>query len=167
MEAFKKVLATFPNSRLVIAGTGDLPEILQAAAPHWAHITLTGFINPDALKQLYAVADVGVMPSLMEQCSYTAIEMRFHKIPIIVSAVDGLDEMYEHEVDALKVPVHYTSKGIRILQPEEIAKSIIRLLKDEALAKQLAENSHEKGLQLFTAERMGEEYLKIIEEMAT
>lgn len=43
------------------------------------------------------------MMSLQEQHSYAAIEMAMFGMPMIITAVDGLDEMFVDEISCLKV----------------------------------------------------------------
>jgi glycosyltransferase involved in cell wall biosynthesis len=165
IDAFKQLLKRKSDCRLVLIGTGTLGEVLRAAMPVWSKITLTDFIGREWMQKWYAVADVGILPSLMEQCSYTAIEMRFWKIPLIISAVDGLDEMFEHEEDCLKLPVHYDEKGERTLNYLEIAQNLYRLLTEPALCYRLTQNGYQKAIEKFTIERMGSEYMQVIETM--
>lgn len=165
VDAFKQLLEKIPDCRLVLVGTGTLGEVLRAAMPVWSKITLTDFMNREWMQKWYAIADVGVLPSLMEQCSYTAIEMRFWRIPLIVSAVDGLDEVFEHEVDCLKIPVHHDQRGERILEPSEIREAMHRLITDRALCNQLIGNGYKKALKRFTLEKMGGSYLEIVRKL--
>lgn len=165
IDAFKQLLKRNSNCRLVLIGAGSLSEVLRASMPVWCKITLTDFMSREWLQKWYAIADVGILPSLMEQCSYTAIEMRFWRIPLIVSAVDGLDEMFEHEKDCLKLPVHYNEKGERILNPVEIEEYLYRLLTEPSFCSQLIERGYQKAVEKFTLEKMGSEYLKVIQNL--
>jgi len=165
VEAFKILLQTQPNCRLVIAGTGHYPEILKAAEGIWHKVTLTGFINSEWMQKWYTVASLAVLPSIMEQCSYTAIEFRFFKIPAIVSAVDGLDEMFEDEVDCLKLPLHYDKAGNREFKPIELADRMLRLLNNKPLADRITMQSFQKAMDYFTSEKMAASYVKVIGQM--
>lgn len=51
----------------------------------------------------YSICDIGLMVSLQEQHSYATIEMVMFGMPMIITAVDGLDEMFVDEVSSLKV----------------------------------------------------------------
>jgi glycosyltransferase involved in cell wall biosynthesis len=84
--------------------------------------------------------------------------MRFHRLPMIVSAVEGLDEMFEDGFDALKIPVHYDESNFISFAIEEICNRLISVLEDEVLAERLSQNAYVRALQTFTAERMVAEY---------
>lgn len=165
IESFKKLLETMPNTRLVLIGTGALGDIIKAAMPVWSRVTLTNLISRDWVQKWYAIADAGVLPSLMEQCSYTAIEMRFWRVPLIVSAVDGLDEMFEDGVDCLKIPVCHDDNGERTLNPKDITKRLLHLLSDAELCRRITENGYQKAVKTFTLDRMGREYIEVLERM--
>jgi len=62
-----------------------------------SRITITGTFSKKQLADYYTMADVGVVPSYVEQCSYTTIEMMLFKLPIVASQVDGLKEMITEE----------------------------------------------------------------------
>ena len=66
---------------------------------------MLGVVSFNELKKLYSESTIGIIPSLHEQCSYVAIEMSMFGLPIIVSDVDALSEMFEDEINALKIPL--------------------------------------------------------------
>ena len=63
----------------------------------------TGKLSKQELYQFYQIADVGVMLSKHEQCSFVAIEMMMHGIPIIASDSTGLDEMVSDGINGYKI----------------------------------------------------------------
>lgn len=166
MKAFTKVAYEQENVKLIIAGKGDFAEFIPLAAPHWSKVVFTGELSAEQIKELYIVSDIGVLPSLQEQCSFTAIEMRFHKLPIIVSSVDGLDEMFVDGEDAMKLKVYFDDNGIKYLKEAELAEKLIFLLKNNNYAKKIIARSYNKALRLFTSRPMQESYLKVINQLA-
>lgn len=165
IEAFLSLLSKISDARLVLIGSGDFEEFIPLAAPCWTRVTFTGKLSSKEILKWYRIADMGVLPSLHEQCSFTAIEMRFHKIPLIVSSVDGLEEMFTHEYDALKLSVQLDKEGKKKLDVAELETYMKRLLKDRNFAMQLAANGHKVALENFTVERMHQDYLKVLETM--
>ena len=57
----------------------------------------TGRLNKEQVYDFYQIADIGVMPSMHEQCSYVAIEMMMFGLPMIISTTTGLKEMMPNE----------------------------------------------------------------------
>lgn len=158
ISAFKLLLARIPEARLVVIGIGQIQESLELVQPFWSAVTFTGKLNYAQIEDFYAMADVGAMPSTQEQCSISSIEMRFHRLPMIVSAVEGLDEMFDDGFDALKIPVHYDDSQIITFAADEICDRLVSVLEDQPLADALAENAYAKAVQTFTSERMTAEY---------
>ncbi|MGO4294006.1 glycosyltransferase [Chitinophaga sp. RAB17] len=165
VEAFKKLLVKHPDARLVMAGTGTLNEVLKAAMPYWSKVTLTDYLTREWVMKWYAIADIGILPSYMEQCSFTAIEMRSWKVPLIVSGVDGLDEMFDDHVDCLKVPVKYNEKGNRYLDPEDICSAMDLLLSNDHLRLQLTAAGYNRARETFCLEQMGNAYMEVLSEI--
>lgn len=96
LAAFKDIQKINPEARLIIAGTGNFAQILEEAYPCWKQVTLTGFVPKETLYELYAIADVGVVPSIHEEFGYVAIEMMLNKLPVIVHNTTGLSEIADN-----------------------------------------------------------------------
>ena len=113
IEAFRQVIRKNPNSRLVIVGDGDYDKYLKQCAGIWSYVVLTGKVEKEVLYTFYQIADVGVLPSFHEQCSYVAIEMLMHGLPLIGTGSTGLKEMVEgmhclplkEEDDSVDLPI--------------------------------------------------------------
>lgn len=118
-------------------------------------ISLHGRVERDELIALYRRADIGVIASLQEQCSYAAIEMCMMGLPIITTAVDGLDEMFEDEVNALKVPVHFSRIRGLFVDVDYYAQCLVRLTQNERLRANLGQSARLLYLSHYTLEQMG------------
>ena len=93
IEAFKRVQAEIPDVKLIIAGAGNFTRCFDTASPCWSHIVFTGFVPKEQLYELYAIADVGIIPSIHEEFGYVATEMMLHELPVIVNNTTGLREI--------------------------------------------------------------------------
>lgn len=102
IEAFKLFIKEEPESRLFIVGDGLLDVYTRKCDPAWSKITFTGKLDYEKVQELYQIADLGILPSLQEQCSFVAIEMLMYGLPTIVSAAPGLDEMFEEGVNTFR-----------------------------------------------------------------
>ncbi|MPM06814.1 D-inositol-3-phosphate glycosyltransferase [bioreactor metagenome] len=132
INAFKEVIALNPECRLVIVGDGNFAEYLKMAKDLWNKIVFTGWLPKEDLCLFYQVADIAVLPSVHEQCSYVAIEMMGFKLPIISSPAYGLREMidlYDNGIivetrekeDQMLISSH--ALGVAILEALKIEKS--------------------------------------------
>ena len=61
----------------------------------WGKVIFTGKLRKDQLYRFYQIADIGVLPSCQEQCSYVGIEMLMHGIPLVGTDAMGISEMIE------------------------------------------------------------------------
>ena len=95
---FKKVLKELSvdeNLKLVVVGGGEYGRLLSLYPEINTHLILMGEVhNVSIIDELYCIADIGILPSYIEQCSYTAIEMMMHGIPIVGLYSFGLKEMF-------------------------------------------------------------------------
>ena len=99
IEAAPLVLLEHPQAKFVIAGTGSALAELRRRA--WEigvgdKVLFTGFIPDDDRDRLYKVAACAVFPSLYEPFGIVALEAMAAKVPVVVSAVGGLQEVVSH-----------------------------------------------------------------------
>ncbi len=128
-------------------------------------IEMLGVITFDDLKKLYMRNMIGIIPSLHEQCSYVAIEMSMFGLPLIVSDVDALSEMFEDEVNALKIPLVFDKDFGLELDEHKLADAIIRMMSDGGLRQRISENAIKNYQQNFTLEKMIENTIKICDQL--
>ncbi len=128
--------------QLVIAGTCS-PIVWKKIQSKYSSIDIRylGQVTFDVLRGLYSTCTIGVIPSLHEQCSYVALEMAFFGLPMIVSKVDALAEMFEHEKTALFVPYVFDPDFGLSANKSVFANNIIKLLKNGDLRGKLSENA--------------------------
>ena len=81
---------------VTIVGEGPARDRLerQAAAVSRGRVAFAGW-RPDVV-QLLARSDCVCLPSRWESCPYAALEAMAAERAIVASAVDGLDELVEH-----------------------------------------------------------------------
>ena len=139
IEAAQKVLTKFDNVKFIMAGSGDMIEPIMklAAAAGIAHkVLFTGFLKGDAVKKIYQMADLYVMPSVSEPFGIAPLEAISHDVPVIISKQSGVSEVIRH---ALKVDFWDT---------DEMANKIISVLKHPPLGRTLRQNAEDEVKQL-------------------
>ena len=117
-------------------------------------IEFTGKIDMLQLRDLYKEADIGIIGSLQEQCSYAAIEMMMFGLPIISTDVDGLSELFIDNVDALIVPTHFHPQGGLQVDFVKMSDSILSLIENPALRKRIGQNARHTYKNNYTAKKM-------------
>ncbi len=125
IKALKDILKIIPTTHLIIAGNGNFKECMKAASQIWKHITFTGYISKQQLYELYAIADIGIVPSIYEEFGYVAVEMLINKLPIIVHNNTGLKEI----TDNGRIGKSFSFNRKRNLYP--LKNAIIDLLKEK------------------------------------
>lgn len=148
IKAFKKLLKTNPNTHLILAGDGNYSQWLAEAAECCTKVTFTGRLCKKAIKELYQIADIGVMPSIHEEFGLVAIEMMMHKIPIITGNTGGLSEIIENDINGLKVQIKI-SKGKRTISPQLLSANIKLLVENEQLASEIGNNGRKSFLEKY------------------
>ena len=97
--------------------------------------------------------------------AHFCIEMSMFGMPMIVSDVDALSEMFEDEVNALRIPLVFDEDFGLELDEEKLADAIIRLIDDEALRLKLSTNAIKNYQERFTLEKMIENTINVYEQL--
>ncbi len=101
VNAWPRILATFPKARLVIAGTGDNLESVKHQARALGlqqQVMFAGFISDEDRQRLYATANLAVFPSIYEPFGIVALEAMAASCPVVVASTGGLAEVVQlHE----------------------------------------------------------------------
>lgn len=141
LDALNKVRQKGYHVSLTIAGTytSVFRDKIQQNYPDVETILL-GRIPFEELKKYYQESDVGIIASLQEQASYVAVEMSMYGLPVVTTAVDGLDETFTDEVNALKVNTKFSPVLGLSVDVEMMATQIIRLITDSELRNRLGRN---------------------------
>lgn len=143
IRAFKTVLKSYQNCQFIIAGEGLFAIHMKECEDIWSHITWTGLISQEKLFNLYSIADIGLMPSFHEQCSFVAIEMMMHGVPLIASTSTGLKEMVEDGITGFHIPViEYPNK--MEIDSSLLAEKILYLLQHPEERKYMKNNARKR-----------------------
>lgn len=98
VNAFERLLEQNKNARLVAIGTSYVNVKISSSVS--SRIIYTGHISAAEVGKWYSIADIGVVPSYYEQCSYVGIEMLMYGVPIVASDGFGINNMFEDGVNA-------------------------------------------------------------------
>ena len=108
LEAMGEVIRWFPDSRLVVCGTGPMLDELRATARGAGvegHVTFAGLVDNQTVARYDRAADVFVLPSLLEACPTVALEALACGTPVVSSDNPGGVELNElFGIDVTIVP---------------------------------------------------------------
>jgi glycosyltransferase involved in cell wall biosynthesis len=126
VRAMPRILAKYPNTRLLVAGKNSqslYPLAYELGVEQ--SVDFLGFITDEQRDCLYQVVDAAIFPSLYEPFGIVALEAMAHGCSVIASDTGGLAEVVEHETSGLTV---YPD------DPLSIAWAVDRLFGDPAAA---------------------------------
>ena len=135
IEAAAKVLKVCPNTRFVMAGSGDM---MNRCVRYVAKLGIadrfyfTGFLRGDDVQKMFALSDVYVMPSVSEPFGISPLEAMKTDVPTIISKQSGVAEVLKY---AIKVD---------FWDVNALADAMYGLLKYPALSRLAAEKGREE-----------------------
>ncbi|HBK40889.1 MAG TPA: hypothetical protein DDZ57_04890 [Porphyromonadaceae bacterium] len=136
IDAFKLLLKIYPNSKLIISGTGDFTTCLESSNPVWSKIVFTGFVKKAQLYELFSICDIGIVPSIHEEFGLVALEMMMNSLPLIVGKTSGLDEIVTNDCGC-KIKISDESKESAI----DLMNAMVKLLRKRTDAENFATNA--------------------------
>ena len=128
-------------------------------------VRLLGLLSYAELTALYRSCDIGVIASLQEQCSYAALEMMMHGLPVVTTLVDGLGELFRDGTDALGVGTRFSPVLGLSADVEQMARQIGRLIDDAALRRRLGQEARRTFERRYTLPAMMARIAELYREM--
>ncbi|HLF78331.1 MAG TPA: glycosyltransferase family 4 protein [Dehalococcoidia bacterium] len=149
--------ANDPEGRflVLVGGEGHYRDALEANTPTAlsGHARFLGRVADPS--ELYAAADVFVLPSYEEGFGLVFVEAAFHGTPSIGTRVGGIPEaIIDGETGILVEPK----------DPQNLARAIERIAADAQLRERLGKRALERAQSEFTVELMAERYEKVLLE---
>ncbi|MBO7446059.1 MAG: glycosyltransferase [Bacteroidales bacterium] len=148
VETAKMVLDRAPNVRFVLAGDGDMMQVVIDRVAELGisdRFHFTGFLRGTDIDKMFGMSDVYVMPSISEPFGISPLEAMQSKVPVIISKQSGVSEVLNYAIkvdfwdinamaDAIYGILHYPSLyNILSVKGQEEANN----LKWEDVAKRL------------------------------
>lgn len=127
LKAVALVKKTYPAIRCALVGsTHGYMSYENLVKPIAANLIYTGQITQKELNYWYAAADVGILSSYTEQCSFAALEMMNSGVIIVSSDGNGLRDMFKNAKNAYVAHIDSIMKVD--LYSKKLANSICRAL---------------------------------------
>ena len=155
LRAAKRVLGTNPRVMFIISGSGDMEgQIMKMAGDLGIadRVFFTGFLDGADKHEVYASADLFVMPSVSEPFGITPLEAMRLGTPVLISKQSGVSEVVKH---ALKTD---------FWDVNEMANQILSLVAYKGLAETLVLNAHAEADRL-TWTQAAEKITGIVHEL--
>ena len=166
LEAMRKIQQQGYDASLIVVGSGSKLYLERIKASYSdVPVQFTGRIPFEELKGYYQTCDAGIIASLQEQCSYVAIEMAMFGLPIITTAVDGLDEMFSNEKNALKVPTKFSKVYGLSVDTDNMVTRMKKLMDEKDFRKELGFHARQLYEEQFGSKTMIEKTVEIYHEL--
>jgi glycosyltransferase involved in cell wall biosynthesis len=101
-DAFRLLLTTHPDSRLLVVGDGPYRAELERRL-EGTPATFTGFLEGEELARAFASADVMLFPSTTDTWGNAVLEAQASGLPVVVTDQGGPHELMVDGVTGLKV----------------------------------------------------------------
>lgn len=150
------------SCRVVIAGSGPLERELrdQAAQLGLSNVTFAGYVGDQEKAALFSLARAVVFPSLYrsEAFGVSLLEGAMFGLPLITTEIGtGTSYVNQAGVTGLVVPPG---------DADALRQAMARLQADDALRSAMGAAARRRFADLFTADRMGDEYYRLYREIA-
>jgi glycosyltransferase len=165
IQAFVEVLKKHPKTRLVFAGLPQKEQLdfFALSGSVAAKVSLTGHISREELFKLYRIADIGIMPSLTEQCSYVGMEMMLHGLPVVASDANGVKDMFPDGICSKTASIG--NRDDKSEYVTNLSNAISLLLEDANLRNRLGENATKWFDANYDISLMKDKYEKLFTEL--
>lgn len=157
LQVFQKVVQRVPQARFLICGHGSDSEI-GAVKGIVQELGIAGSVHvldfrPDAMQILRQAELLLVGSQEFESFGLTCVEAMANRIPVLATRVGGLPEVVQD------------GDGGFTFEKDDVegyADQMVKLLLDKDLHAEQGRKGYERYRRLFTAQRMTEEYAKLI-----
>ena len=164
-KAFENVYRKEKNIRLVIIGKNpNVEEYTKLMPTALSRVIYTGYIKQSDIVDWYRAADIGILPSYNEQCSYSGIEMLMLGMLVVSTDSQGLTDMFHDGENALiaKIGNRKDDKEFVSSLTETIFKALS--LPQEKIDK-LSNNAKQYAQEKYSLSRMRDKYMALIDNI--
>ena len=133
IRAMEMIARQYPQTRLLVAGSGELRSQLEALTEQLGltrNVSFLGAIEHRQVPEVLKNVDIFVMPSIREEFGVAAVEAQAMEIPVVATRVGGIPEIVvDGETGILVEPGN----------SEQLVQVILTLIENPALRRQMGE----------------------------
>ena len=145
---YRKAKEQIPGLSMIIAGTGPAEQELKAAFPE---ATYTGWVDHEKLPEIYAAADLLILPSRFDTFSCVVLEALSCGLPVIAYNTKGPKDIIQDSVC-----------GYLAETAEDISARIVTYITDKTLRNTFKKAAVERA-DNYTAEKIIKQLLQDID----
>jgi glycosyltransferase involved in cell wall biosynthesis len=159
LEALAKARVERPEAHLVVIGRlkdgSAVPALIESLGLEGAVTFVTG-VTDERIVEMYAEAEVAVVPSLYEGFSLPAVEAMACGVPVVATTGGALPEVVGPDGDAART----VAPG----DPSALAAMLVEVLGDPQQRARLGERGRVRALERFTWRRHAEGLVEVWRE---
>ena len=165
IRALPKVLKIFPETKLVVVGSGPMKDDLMNLSDRLNlsdKVIYIPKVPQEKLLEFYTSANLFVLPSVVNEKGETEglgvvlLEAMACGLPVIGSAVGGIPDIIKDGETGLLA---------RQKEPDSLAEKITKLFSDAPLRRKLAENGYKMVEKNFSWDTISEKFIQIYQEV--
>ena len=154
VSAMPIVLKEFPNAKVGICGDGVLRQNLEAQIKSLGLADSVKLLGEQSnVAKFLSSADVFILPSRSEGLPMALLEAMSVGLPVIVTKMEGLDEVVIEGVHGLFAPIN---------DARALAQVILQLLADQSMRMRMGAAAKQRVDALYSIDRTGEQYLALM-----
>jgi glycosyltransferase involved in cell wall biosynthesis len=159
LEALAKARVERPDAHLVVVGRlkdgSAVPALIESLGLEGAVQFVTG-VTDERIVEMYAEAEVAVVPSLYEGFSLPAVEAMACGVPVVATTGGALPEVVGPDGDA--------ARTVPPGDPSALAAMLVEVLGDPEQRARLGERGRVRALERFTWRRHAEGLVQVWRE---
>ena len=164
IDAFKNIAEHLSECVLVMIGfVTNVNETLKQIYPFTSRILLTGELSRDEVSRWYHVADIGVIPSYTEQCSYVGLEMLSYGLPVVSSDGYGVRNMFKEGYNGLVAHISDRKNSRDFVG--NLAKKMEEVINSKEIRIGIGEMNKKVFEKMYSLRVMKEKYLHLFEDL--
>ncbi|MCE7741624.1 MAG: glycosyltransferase family 4 protein [Candidatus Heimdallarchaeota archaeon] len=151
VRGFEKILKKHSSAKLLIVGDGPERSPIEREIKQRelsSSVKLTGMVPNDKIPSYLALADVVVVPSIVEASSISVLEAMAMRKAIVASDIPGIREITNQGKNCVLVPPK---------DPKALADGVIKLLDSKERAIKLAKLAYDNAVKDFSWEKKAQE----------
>lgn len=140
---------------------GDRSAATKARLSRMTRTHDLGFLGPDLLPEIYASADISVVPSCWENFPFSVMESLASAVPTIAAKIGGIPEQILNGESGRLVELTDDRGRYRPDTAERLADSIVQLANSPDLRAQLGAAGRRRVLEHFSEDRLARDLVEV------
>lgn len=140
VEALIRLQRKDYDFHFLICGDGNLAHYVDRCRTIIGKTSFSGFTRKEVLYEFYQIADAGILPSFIEQNSFSALEMMAHGLPVIASDTDAFSQ-FKHRKESMIHVAMASAPGPGYMDVDVLENSLARVIEDAPYRRKIGRNA--------------------------